>query len=105
VRASVAEAAESVSAGFAERGFSPELTQEGPTTVITLRSCPFQAVAQAHPEVVCALHLGLLQGSWEQLGAPAVRATLHPFAQPGLCLARLTPLSGPSASTDTALDI
>jgi predicted ArsR family transcriptional regulator len=99
----VARAAEVISDGFAERGFSPELVQEGPTTVIRLRTCPFLAVARAHPEVVCALHLGLLQGSWERLGAPAVHASLHPFSRPGMCLARLTPIPGAAATTRATL--
>jgi predicted ArsR family transcriptional regulator len=99
----VARAAEVISEGFAERGFSPEVVQEGPASVIRLRSCPFLAVARVHPEVVCALHLGLLQGSWERLGAPAVHASLHPFSRPGMCLARLTPLPGAAARTQTTL--
>lgn len=99
----VGQAAELISEGFADRGFSPELGQEGPTTVIRLRGCPFLAVARAHPEVVCALHLGLLQGSWERLGAPAVHASLHPFNQSDMCLARLTPTPGPTASTQATL--
>lgn len=99
----VSRAAQVISDGFADRGFSPELVQEGPTSVIRLRACPFLAVARVHPEVVCALHLGLLQGSWERLGAPAVHASLHPFNRPGMCLARLTPLPEPAATTQATL--
>jgi hypothetical protein len=99
----VTEAAATITEEFADRGFSPEMSQEGSTTVITLRSCPFQAVAQAHPEVVCALHLGLLQGTWEHLGAPAVHTTLHPFVRPGVCLARLTPAPSGDSSAEMAM--
>jgi len=94
----VAGAAELIGAGFAERGFSPEVGPEGDGIVIRLRSCPFRSVARAHPDVVCGLHLGMLQGTWERLGAPPVRATLHPFAEPGACLARLTAQPHESAS-------
>jgi predicted ArsR family transcriptional regulator len=46
-------------------------------------------VAEQHPDVVCAMHLGLLQGVLEQSRAPVTAANLQPFAEPGSCVARL----------------
>ena len=57
---------------------------------IGLRHCPFLEVARAHPEVVCPLHLGLMQGAMQAWAAPVSVATLTPFAQPDLCVAELT---------------
>lgn len=58
-------------------GFSPE--DDGDT--IRLHSCPLIDAARAHPDVVCAAHLGLVEGV---LGAGG--ADLHPFAEPGVCV-------------------
>jgi predicted ArsR family transcriptional regulator len=62
-------------------GFAPE--PDGDT--IRLRACPFRDAAREHPEVVCAVHRGLVE---EILGPPA-RARLLPFVQPELCLISL----------------
>lgn len=67
-------------------GFAPELDEPR----IDLRHCPFLEVARAHPEVVCPLHLGLMQGAMQAWQAPQTVATLTPFAQPDRCRAQLT---------------
>jgi predicted ArsR family transcriptional regulator len=72
----------------------PGETEPGPARPegrIGLRRCPFQEVARQHPDVVCALHLGLMQGALEELRAPVTASRLEPFAQPGLCIAHLGP--------------
>lgn len=68
-------------------GFAPELTADG--TRIRLRSCPFRTVADAHPEVVCSAHLGLIRGMLERLSSDVHAAELVPFAEPGVCVAHL----------------
>src|SRR5689334_19070087 len=45
-----AEADGDLEAALRERGYEPERDADG---VIRLRNCPFHAVAQRHPEVVC----------------------------------------------------
>ncbi|MFT3875902.1 MAG: hypothetical protein QM708_05715 [Propioniciclava sp.] len=45
-----------------------------------LRSCPLLGAATAHPEVVCAIHAGLIEAA---SGESEVR--LIPFAEPGAC--------------------
>lgn len=69
-------------------GFQPELSDDG--TRIMLRRCPFLDVARRHPDVVCSLHLGLLQGALATLGAPLQARELEPFVQPSLCVAHIT---------------
>jgi hypothetical protein len=47
-------------------------------------------LARDHPEVGCAMHLGLLQGLLARSPArPAMRAELEPFVEPELCIAKV----------------
>ena len=76
---------------FAQLGFDPELAGDEADRQIRLRACPFRAAARADPEVICAVHVGLLQGILTRLGAPPTTARLLPVVGPELCLAQLTP--------------
>ncbi|SCG57724.1 helix-turn-helix transcriptional regulator [Micromonospora halophytica] len=71
-------------------GFEPETEANGE---ILLHRCPFRAVAERHPGVICSVHLGLLQGATEELGGDPEQTVLEPFVTPRLCVARL-PLTG-----------
>jgi predicted ArsR family transcriptional regulator len=62
------------------RGYEPFLDDDG---VMRLRNCPFHAVAQTHPEVVCDMNLSLLGGLLAGLDAEGVEAALEPG--PGRC--------------------
>jgi len=46
-------------------------------------------VAEADPEVACAVHLGMLGAALPELGAPLEVARLEPFVEPSLCAAPL----------------
>lgn len=59
------------------------------STTIELHRCPFGQVAERHSAVVCAVHLGLMQGALQERGAPLRVAGVEPFASPRVCLARL----------------
>lgn len=63
------------------QGFTPEVSADG----IALRTCPLLASALRHPEVVCAMHQGLI----DALSADPLE--LVPFAAPGRCLVRPAP--------------
>jgi predicted ArsR family transcriptional regulator len=67
-------------------GFAPE---RDPTRAgaIGLRHCPFLDLVPEHAEVICPLHLGLMQGAMDALGAGITVTRLEPFAEPDLCLA------------------
>jgi predicted ArsR family transcriptional regulator len=67
-----------------ELGFAPRPTADDPA-VIDLTRCPYLAVAEEHPEVVCGIHLGLLRGALDAAGAPGVDVSLVPFATPTTC--------------------
>lgn len=76
-----------------EAGFDSEISahHDDEHTVVLHRHCPFLEIARAHQEVVCSLHLGLLNGTLERLNTSAVVERLVPFAGPDGCEAYLTP--------------
>lgn len=105
-------AAVNTTAAFKWMGFAPELvTAAEPTRSpadggrtpgrdrsIRMHACPVRDLARSRPEVVCGMHLGLLQGLLDRSAAEdglrksarrAMRAHLEPFVEPGLCVARL----------------
>jgi len=63
----------------------------GPPDRIKLRHCPFLELAEQYRDVVCPLHLGLMQGALAELDAPITVSSLQPFAKPSACLAHLAP--------------
>jgi predicted ArsR family transcriptional regulator len=85
----VATTTRRVVALFTEMGFDPAAVPHGHGHRVLLRACPFRALAEQHPGVVCALHLGLLQGLVERAAGGTVDAQLSPFVQPRLCAADL----------------
>jgi predicted ArsR family transcriptional regulator len=71
-------------------GFQPEARKgKGRGVEIALHHCPFREVSERHQDVVCSLHLGLLQGALAELRAPLAAESLEPFVSPNLCVARL----------------
>ncbi|MFE2039290.1 helix-turn-helix transcriptional regulator [Streptomyces scopuliridis] len=92
------EAVERVSGLLAELGFDPAVdggsgdgagAGETPHR-IRLRHCPFLELAEEFQEILCPLHLGMLQGALAELRAPVAATRLEPFARPEVCLAHLT---------------
>ena len=85
------QAVEQLTDLLAEMGFAPE--NDAPTTIpdeVRLRSCPFLELAHSNADVVCSIHLGLMQGALSAWAAPITVEELTPFAEPDLCVARLT---------------
>ena len=75
-----------------EIGFQPSVHgTAGSIAEVHLHHCPFREVAESGEDVVCALHLGLMQGALRQLEAPVVATSLQPFVRPDLCVAHLQP--------------
>jgi predicted ArsR family transcriptional regulator len=87
--ADVGAATERIVAMFDEIGFEPQARATSTGTVIDLNRCPFEHLAQAHPEIACSVHLGLMRGALETLGAPVRAHRLEPFVTPTLCRAHL----------------
>jgi len=59
-------------------------------SVIRLRHCPFLELAQEHREIVCSIHLGLMQGALQEWGSDLAVERLEAFVEPDLCLAHIT---------------
>jgi predicted ArsR family transcriptional regulator len=69
-------------------GFAPETEQEN--TTVRLTRCPLLDAAHRYPDIVCGVHLGIVRGVLDELGADPSRTALAPFAEPGACRLDLT---------------
>ncbi len=88
-RVDAAAATRQLTTALDDIGFAPEPVTAGRKRQILLHHCPFREVADAHPEVVCTVHLGLMRGILAELDAPLDAARLDPFVEPQLCIAHL----------------
>ena len=68
---SVEDGRERVLLALTHTGFAPEASGDR----VTLNACPILAAARSHPAVVCAVHLGLVEGV---LGADGARLRPRP---------------------------
>lgn len=66
-------------------GFAAEQTGDR----IEMRRCPFYALAEDAPQVVCTLHRGIIDGALEKLGSSRRVERLDAFVEPTLCIAHL----------------
>jgi predicted ArsR family transcriptional regulator len=88
-----------------EIGFAPEPDHDHGR--VRLTRCPLLEAAHRYPDIVCAVHQGLVRGALEEYagpsgtgpepghgaGAPDVR--LLPFSEPGACLLQLSDPASP----------
>lgn len=79
-------------------GFAPEAVNGARQRQILLHHCPFRETAEAHQDIVCAVHLGLMQGLLDELDAPVNAERLDPFVEPNLCVTHLASRARRSAS-------
>lgn len=70
-------------------GFSPRRQSSAGEVQIGLKHCPFLDLVPNHASVICPVHLGLMQGAMENMGAGTTVHRLEPFAEPDLCVAHL----------------
>ena len=68
-----------------QQGFSAE--QHGDR--VEMRRCPFYALAESSPHVICTLHHGIIDGALAEAGSAQTVERLDPFVEPGLCVAHL----------------
>jgi predicted ArsR family transcriptional regulator len=64
---------------------------------LEMRRCPFYALAEDSPQVICTLHHGIVDGALEEAGSEQTVERLDPFVEPGLCIAHLTARAVPQA--------
>ena len=72
-----------VTEALAAEGYEPRPTEDE----ILLRNCPFSALVDEHPELVCHMNLALLEGFSEGLPEAGIAVRLQPTA--GACCVRL----------------
>lgn len=75
---------EHLDATLADLGFGP--VRDG--DLVRLTTCPLLDLAVENPDVICQVHLGLVDGTLDR-GDDAEPAELTPFAEPGSCLLRV----------------
>jgi predicted ArsR family transcriptional regulator len=78
---------------LADLGFRPEPPDSRRVKEIRLRHCPFNDLVETHGNMLCALHLGLMQGALTAMRGPVTVDRLDPFVEPDLCVAHLQPTS------------
>lgn len=84
------EALDRLNGLLASIGFVSELAPESDETKIKLHHCPFREIAETDRQVVCPMHLGIMQGALDEMRAPVTADRLDPFVEPRLCVAHLT---------------
>lgn len=79
-------------------GFQPTVHGDpaGPRAEVHLHHCPFREVAESAEDVICALHLGLMQGALHEMQAPVTATSLEPLVRPDLCVAQVRPIASRS---------
>jgi predicted ArsR family transcriptional regulator len=95
-RVDAADGIQRLSSVLANAGFAPGAVADPNDPVIPLRHCPFREIALQHGDVVCSLHLGLMQGILAEVRAPVTADRLDRFVEPSLCLAHLTTQDQPT---------
>jgi predicted ArsR family transcriptional regulator len=63
---------EALATTLGELGFDPAVVTEGDLATVAFTHCPYAELAAVHPEVVCHLHRGLVEGFVEQIGGARV---------------------------------
>lgn len=74
-------------------GFEPSRSDDE----LSLLNCPFHAMAQHHPELVCGMNQRFLEGILQGLGTQSLDAVLQPTS--GQCCVRLRPRSPSESGT------
>ena len=53
-------------------GFDPTVATDEAGTTVAFANCPFGELANAHPEVVCHVHRGMVEGLVDACGGPSI---------------------------------
>jgi predicted ArsR family transcriptional regulator len=65
-------------------GFDPEVVRDRTTTTVAFAHCPFSELAEDHPDLLCSLHCGMVEGFVGEVGGQRVTA-FHPLADRTPC--------------------
>ncbi|WP_207343424.1 helix-turn-helix domain-containing protein [Arthrobacter sp. E3] len=81
-----------VATALEQAGFGVQKNRDA--TELTLTVCPIVEAARENPDVVCAVHLGLVKELLAGSGLPEDDVELLPFAGPGICTLHMRPGAG-----------
>ena len=84
-RPSRERAVEQVSKLLADQGFEPAFDGSR----ICMYRCPFHDLAETNPEIICAVHRGMIDGTLEELDSDLRVAKLEVFPRPDVCVVEL----------------
>jgi len=76
-------------------GFDPESVSDDSSTTIFFANCPFGALAESNPELVCSLHRGLIEGFVESVDGNLAVDDFHDRSHRAPCLTTLSALPVP----------
>ncbi len=69
-------------------GFDPARVDDADDVTIAFTHCPFRDLAEAHPDLVCSMHRGMVEGFVEARGDASV-ADFHPLTDRTPCQVEL----------------
>jgi predicted ArsR family transcriptional regulator len=75
---------------LSDQGFEPAAADD----TVTMHRCPLRGLAEANPDVICALHRGLIDGALRELGSPLAVSRLEVFPRPDVCVAHIARVRG-----------
>jgi predicted ArsR family transcriptional regulator len=81
-------AVEALEVEQARLGFDPAVIELEAGAVMAFAHCPFRALAEQHPDLVCSLHRGLVEGLVDEIGGVTV-AEFHPLVDRAPCQVEL----------------
>jgi predicted ArsR family transcriptional regulator len=87
--ANTAKPAQAVVSELVRQGCRPRAVTQGNSTSVVLENCPFPEAAAANPAVVCAIHMGLLEGLTDELADLKVASLLPGEPFQGTCRLQL----------------
>jgi predicted ArsR family transcriptional regulator len=74
-------------------GFDPEVATDEVGTTVAFAHCPYRALAEADPQVVCAAHCGMVTGFVDAVGAHRV-TRFHSLVDRSPCRVELARVAG-----------
>ncbi|MDZ7676743.1 MAG: helix-turn-helix domain-containing protein [Acidimicrobiales bacterium] len=80
--------ADALESQLAELGFDPTRVDEDDDVTIAFTHCPFRELAEAHPDLVCSIHRGMVEGFVDARGDGLVRQ-FHPLVDRTPCQVEL----------------
>lgn len=75
-------------AELAALGFDPARADDDGSVTIAFTHCPFRQLAEDHPELVCSLHRGMVEG-FVACGGGATVSGFHPLVDRTPCQVEL----------------